>query len=166
VDRHPVRRVRGDDDVLDVVQHPQVDVTAPRHGAGVKGRDLVVVEIRGDETGGSGDVIAAQHRRRVDPAATEGGSVLGEVVADGGAEQRPLAEQGQGVGDVRGRPAPPLLQLVDQEGDVDQVRLVGKDVVAEPARENHDGVEGDRTGHRNAAHGRKDTGCRPPRAHG
>ena len=116
--------------------------------------DLVVVEVGGDERGRGVDVIAPQHRGGVHPLGLERGREPVEVVrADRGAEQRSLAEQCHGVRDVRRRAAAPALEMVDQERDVEQMRLVGQDVVAESPVEDHDGVEGDRSGHGDASHG-------------
>jgi len=50
--------------------------------------------------------------------------------------------------------AAPALEVVHQERDIEQVGLVGQDVVAESPLEHHDGVEGDRSGHGGSSHGR------------
>src|SRR5205807_283760 len=155
VRRHRVGRVGGDHHRVDVgIEPAQVDRPRTPHRTGKEGGDLVVVEVGGDEAGGGGDVVAAERRGGVDPAALELGAVAGEVVADRGAEQRALAEQSQGVGDVRGGPAAAPLEAVDEEGDVEDVGLVGEDVLSEAPWEDHDGVEGDRAGHGDAWHGR------------
>ena len=72
--------------------------------------------------------------------------VVGEVVTGGGDDARRHAEQSQGVGDVAGATAALLAHLLDQEGDVDHVQLVGQDVVLEVAGEDHDVVEGQGAG--------------------
>ena len=144
--------------MLDVLQGAEVDVGGASHGPGEEGGDLVGGEIGGDEAGGGGNVVAAERRRGVNAGPAQGGAVLGEVAADRRAEHRPLAEEGQRVGDVGPGPAPASLQPVDEEGDVDEVGLLGEDVIAEAPGEDHDRVEGDRTGDCDASHEPKDRG--------
>src|SRR5205823_7711949 len=50
------------------------------------------------------------------------------------------------VGVVAGHPAAALLEGVDEEAEVEDVLLVGEDVVGEAALERKDVVEGDRAG--------------------
>ena len=103
-------------------------------------------------------VSMSSQRSTVDvstPSACERRLVGGEIVrADRGAEQRMLAEQRHRVRDVRRGAAATPLETVDEERDVEHVRLLGEDVVAEPPLEHHDGVEGDGSGHGDASHGR------------
>ena len=49
------------------------------------------------------------------PARLQRSPVLGEVLAGGGHQERPVAEQGQGVGDVAGHAAPQPAHVVHQE---------------------------------------------------
>ena len=60
-----------------------------------------------------------------------------------------LTEERQRVGDVRRTAAPPLVHGVDQEAEAHAVHVIGQEVLSEPARERHQVVEGDRTGHDN-----------------
>ena len=75
------------------------------------------------------------------------------IVADGRHDQRLAAEHLQVVGDVAGTAAEFAPHVGHQEGDVEDVDLVGQDVVAEAVVEHHDGVVGDRAADQ-CAHGR------------
>jgi hypothetical protein len=113
------------------------------HRAGVEGGDLVVVEVGGDEGlrgEAAGDRRTWSRRCRARRAARGRAG----VVADGGHDQRLAAEQLEVVGDVAGAAAELAPHLGHQEGHVQDVHLLGQDVVLEAVLEHHDGVVGDR----------------------
>ena len=117
-------------------------LVGPGHRALVEGPDLVVVEVRGDE--GLGSPHVGEHPDRVAPdaVAIEPVGVRTEVVPDGREDQRIRTEPAQQEGDVSGDAAEVGVQAFDVEGDVQDVQLVGKDVVLEAVRKHHDVIEG------------------------
>ncbi|MNC89462.1 hypothetical protein D3C83_54010 [compost metagenome] len=66
------------------------------------------------------------------------------IVPHGRHDQRIAAEQLEIVSNVAGAAAELAAQVRHQEGDVQDVQLVGQDVVLETVAEHHDGVVGDR----------------------
>jgi hypothetical protein len=112
------------------------------HGARMEGGDLVVGQIRGDEglggeAVGDGADVALVHAELVEPV-----PVGGEIVAHRGHDHRVAAQQLHGVGDVAGAAAVFPAHVRHQEGHVQDVNLVGQDVVLEVVVEHHDGVVG------------------------
>jgi hypothetical protein len=80
----------------------------------------------------------------------EPAAVLGEVRADRADQQRPLAQAAQPEGDVGGDATAADVQGVHQERQRDLVQLVRHELLDEPAREGHQVVGRDRSGHGNA----------------
>jgi hypothetical protein len=76
------------------------------------------------------------------------------VVADRGHDERRPAEHVEAVGDVSGAAAELAAQVRHQERDVQDVQLVGQDMVLEAVAEHHDGVVGDRAADQRAHGGR------------
>ncbi len=115
------------------------------HRAGMKCRDLVVVEIRRDEgLCGEGpvddpDVLDADAARR------EPVSIGREIVTGGGHRQCDIAEQVQVVGDVRRATAELAAHFRHQERDVQDVDLVRKNVLCESVGEYENRVISHRT---------------------
>src|SRR5207249_7824398 len=72
-------------------------------------------------------------------------AVLGGVRPGGGEHRGRLPEQREVVGVVAGDASPSLLEVVDQKAQVQDVRLVEKDVVLETTLEGQDVVVRDRT---------------------
>ena len=116
------------------------------HSAGVESCDLVVGHV-GDDVGASGGFLfndmdgAAVQALVVEPL--EVGLV---VTPDGSNDGRVFAEEPEGVGDIAGGAAGTFDDAVDGEADVNQVELVGHDVVGKAAREVHDAVVGEGAG--------------------
>src|SRR5450759_1272785 len=114
------------------------------HRPGMKGGDLVVIQIRGDESlrrvcAGDFAHVRTRDTERVQP------SVIGfSVLAHGGHDQRLAAEHAQIVGDIGSTAAEFAPQSRHQEGYVEHVDLVGQDVLAETTLEHHNVVVGDR----------------------
>ncbi len=111
----------------------------------MKRRDLVVVEV-GDDEGlrreAVADALDVAGRRA--PAA-QAREVFVAVAADRGEDDRLAAERGQVVGDVAGAAAELASQRRHQERDVENVQLIGQDLVGEAAGEGGDAVEGERS---------------------
>ena len=142
---HRVRVVRPDDHRLHIPRSiVQAEHACAQHGPAVVAGDLVVVQVGGGEAG-RGDLAlhqaqsAAVHTTSLQPRSVLGGVGAGRRQHGGG-----IAEQGQVVGVVTRHPATPLVEVVDEEAQVEDVRLVGKDVVFEPAVEVQDVVVRDR----------------------
>ena len=76
-----------------------------------------------------------------------------DVLADGRHDQRVPAQQLQVVADVARGAAELAPHLRRQEADVEDVQLVGEQVVLEAIRKHHDGVVGDRAGDEYFFHG-------------
>ena len=112
------------------------------HGAGVETGDLVVRLVRGDVGPGREFLLHGADALNRDAVLLEPCVVGGEVPAHLAQEDRLLAEQGQVVGDVAARAAEPLVQAVHQETDVQDVNLVGQDMVGEFVGKGHDAVKG------------------------
>ena len=85
-------------------------------------------------------------RVAVDAVPLEPAAVVGEVLADGTDEHRPLTEVGHAEGDVRRDPAAADLELVREEAHRDLVELVDDERVGEATREGHEVVGGDGSG--------------------
>lgn len=143
---HRLRVIGGDDNEV-VVGGSHVnwrDTGGVCHGPRVEGRDLVVLHVvinearRGEL---SGDWPKAAE---VDPVLFQPCAVLGEVLADRSYEDGTIAQKSEVEGDVRPGPASLPLQGIHQEGDAQDVHLLGEDMLAELARENHDVVVSDR----------------------
>ena len=116
----------------------------------MKGGDLVVVQIGGDE--GLGGELGVDHpdvlgRHAV---ARQPLAVGREVAAHGRHGYADIAEELQVVGDVAGAAAEFAAQLRHQERHVQHVDLVGQDVIGEAVAEHHDGVEGHRAADQDA----------------
>ena len=115
------------------------------HRARMECRDLVVVQVGGDEgLGGkaAGDGLDVGGGKAV---AVQPLGVVGEVLADRCHDQRIAAEQLQVVGNVAGGAAEFAAHFRYQESDVENVDFFGQDMVLEPVLEQHDVVIGQRT---------------------
>src|SRR5205085_2074846 len=109
------------------------------------------------EPGGVGDV-AHVDRVAVDAVAGQPAAVVGEVGADRTHQDRAEAEQTHAEGDVRGDPAPPDREVVDEERQRHLVQLVGQELLGEAAREMHQVIGRNRTGD-DDLHGNLDDGA-------
>ena len=103
---------------------------APHRPAVVTG-ELVVVQVRGGETGRAQLALEQAEPAAVDALAHQPVAVLDGVRACGGEDRGGVAEQRQVVRVVPGHTAPALLQVVDEKAQVQDVGLVEKDVVFE-----------------------------------
>ena len=117
-----------------------------RHRARVERGDLVVVAVAAAEERRAELARDLADERRVDAVLLEPLAVLREVLAGRRHQHRPLAQQGQRVGDVGRTPAPSPVHRIDQEAQADPRQVVGQDVLGEGARERHQVVVGNRTG--------------------
>ena len=111
----------------------------------MEGGDLVVVQIRGDESlRGIGvfnlpDVRAGQSQR------IQSAEVGRCILTNRGHDQRIVAKELEVVGDVAGAAAELAAHFRHQEGDVEDVDLFRQDVILEPVMEYHDVVVGNRS---------------------
>ena len=113
------------------------------HGAGMKRGDLVVVEVRSNERlrGELAGYLLYEIGGQAEPAqAVQVGTA---IVADSRHDERIFPEELQVIGDVAGRAPELASHLRREEADVEDVQLVGEQVVTEAVRKHHDGVVGD-----------------------
>ena len=80
------------------------------------------------------------------PCCAEPVAVRAEIRADRADQQRPEPEHAQAERDVRGHPAAPDLQPVNEEGQRYPVHLVGDELLDETAGERHEVIGRDRPG--------------------
>ena len=112
------------------------------HGARVEGGDLVVVQIGSDEgLGGKGAGDFAD-MRRIEAQLVQAVQIGLRIVADGSHDQGVAAEELEVVGDIAGAASEFATQIGYEESYVEDVNLVGQDVVLELVMENHDVVVG------------------------
>jgi hypothetical protein len=114
------------------------------HCARMESRDLVVVEIGGDESLRRKSARHMAHVRTRQAELVKTIEVRGRIVAHRRHDQRFTAEQHQVVGDIAGATAVFAAHFRDQKGDVQDVNLLGQDMVLEAVREDHDVVESQR----------------------
>ena len=133
--QHALLAVRPDDRQRRAQFRADAVLVRVVHRAGMKGDDLVVVQVGGDERLRrelSGDVL---QRAGVDAEPLEPLQVGRDVLADRGHQQRVVAQQLQVVGDVAGGAAEFAPHLRREEAHVQDVQLVGEQVVPEAVRE-------------------------------
>src|SRR5713101_7474191 len=120
------------------------------HRSGMEGRDLVVVQVGGDERLGGERIGHLSHAILLDAELLEPLEVQQGVVADGGHRQWIGAEKLQVVGYIAGATAELPPQLGNEEGHIQDVDLFGQDVLPETAAEYHDVVVRDRAADQDA----------------
>src|SRR5262249_47809441 len=120
------------------------------HRTRVKSRDLVVVQVCGDERLGSKRFGDLAHAVQPDTEALEPLEIKQRIVAYRPHHQRILAEELQVVGDVAGATAELASQLGNEEGNVQDVDLLRQNVFPEVSGKHHDVVVGDRTADQSA----------------
>jgi hypothetical protein len=120
------------------------------HRARVKGGDLIVGQIGGDEGLGGVGLRQQPDAADVDPQARKPVETGLAVEPDGGQDRRFAAEGLERVRDVGGTPPELALQARRQECNVQHVDTIRKDVILELTVEHHDGVVGDRTAYQDA----------------
>jgi hypothetical protein len=125
------------------------------HRARVERRDLVVVLVGAAEEGRRELAGHLHDVRGVDAGRLEPAPIFAEVLAGRRHEKGALAEQGQGVRDVRRAAAAPLVHRVHEEAQADAVDVLRQQVLGEPAGKRHQVIEGNRSGN-NESHGRSD----------
>jgi len=116
----------------------------------VKRGDLVVVEVGGDERLGGERLGYLAHVVEVDVEALEALEVEQRIVSNCAHDQGVGAQAFQVVGDIPGAAAELASELGNEKGHVEDVDLLGKDVLAEVAGEHHDVVVGNRTADQDA----------------
>lgn len=126
------------------------------HRGGVESIDLVVVLV-GDQRAARGEfVLHDADAFERNPLRFEERAVFGKILARRGEDKRLFAHQRQRIGDVPRAAAALFHQPVDEEAYIQNMQLVGEDVVGECAVKGHDTVESQRTGDINGHHS---SGC-------
>jgi hypothetical protein len=114
------------------------------HGAGVECRDLVVVGVGDDDGRGGVVVFDGAHELQAHAHLRQVLAVGLAILAQGGHDQGFAAQLLQAVGDVAGTATKFFAQRGRQEGHVQDVHLLGQDLLRETAMEVGDGVERER----------------------
>ena len=142
---HAVLAVRRDDRQL--CAEARIDAVLVRkvHCARMEGDDLVVVEVRGDECLRGELARDLPEVRGGDALRVQPGKIRLDVLADRRHHHGLPAEELQVVSDVGRASAVFAAHFRREEADVEDMQLVGEDVVLELVREHHDGVVGDRS---------------------
>ena len=126
------------------------------HRGGVESVDLVVVLV-GDQRAARGEfVLHDADAFKRNPLRFEERAVFGKILARRGEDKRLFAHQRQRIGDVPRAAAALFHQPVDEEAYIQNMQLVGEDVVGERAVKGHDTVESQRAGDINGHHS---SGC-------
>ena len=131
---HEFMPVLNDADLADPVHH----VLTPQNLNALmrrRGHDGVMVPVH--VAAGDLATVGARQAKRVEPREVGTG-----VVADGGHDLGFATEQHEAVGDVTGAAAELAAHLGNEKSDVQDVDLLGQDVILETVREDHDVVEG------------------------
>ena len=157
--QHAVAAIRGDDGERRLSGIDNAVLVREAHRAGVEGGDLVVVQVGGDErlrreAARDPANVGARQIQRFQPAQIGVG-----IVADCGHDQRIGAQQLEIVGDIAGAAAEFPAHFRHQEGDVEDMDLLGQDVVLETVPKDHDVIVGDRAANQRG-HGESSTGRR------
>jgi hypothetical protein len=135
----PVRRNDAQTHILRILDVIRMRVI---HGARMESGDLIVVEIGGNESLCREGVrnLANMTLRQLQLVEAIGVGLI--IVADGGHDQRLAAQHLQRVRDVAGATAELAAHVRHQKCDVENMKLIGKDVVPETVVEHHDSVIG------------------------
>src|SRR5438132_6609514 len=127
--------VRTDDDGVDLgraVVEPKH--ARPPHGPAVVAGQLIVVHVGGREACRAELTVEQPQPSAVDALSSQPVSILSGVGARGREHSGRVAEKREVVGVVAGDAAPALLEVVDQEAEGQDMRLVEEVVVLEPPR--------------------------------
>jgi hypothetical protein len=138
---HRVAAVGRDDRDADVVARGHLRQLGRLHRAGVERSDLVVVGIGDDDRLRRVGVRHSQHVLRARPPGLQALRILLAVAADGRHHERLAAEPLQGIGDVARAPAELAPERRHEKRHVQDVDLLGQDLLREAAGKNGDGVK-------------------------
>ena len=122
----------------------EAEVARSPHRSAVIARELIVIHVGRGESSGAHLAFDEAEPATVDVVRDQPVAIFGRVRPRGGEHRGGMAEQREVVGVVAGHAALSLLEVVDQEAQVQDMSLVGKDVVLEAALEGEDVVVGDR----------------------
>ena len=150
--QHPFPAIRRNDAQADVLHIADMVVMRKIHGAGVKSGDLIVGQIGGDECLRREGFWHAAHMLLRQAELLQPLRIRREIVAHGRHDLRLAADHLQVVGDVAGAAAVLTPHVRHQEGHVENVDLLGQNVVLEVVVKHHDGVVGERAANQ-CAHG-------------
>ena len=139
---HGARIFRRDDDQISAANFFfQREFVGAGHCAGVKGSDLVIVQIGVDKERGGKEVGNLDHGRGVHSLRFQPGAVLAKILPGGPYHHRPFAQQRQRVGDVGSYPPVPFLHPVHQKAHAQPVDLVRQDVLGKAAGKGEEIIE-------------------------
>ena len=124
------------------------------HRAGMKRRDLIVVEIGDDERLRGERSVDRAHAVDRNPELNQTFAIGGAVVAQRRHHDRLAAERMKVVRDVAGAAAPFAAHFAHLEAHREHMRLVGQDVTCETVGKHHDGVVRERAADQRA-HGQE-----------
>ena len=111
------------------------------HGAGMKCRDLIVVAVRHDHGLGGVRFLYLAHVAAADAECFQALEVVRPVAAQHRHGKRLAPQQLQAVGNIASAASKITPQRWHQERNVQDVQLVGQDLLGKAALESHDGVE-------------------------
>src|SRR3989338_4058117 len=143
--QHAFAPVRRNDPQGNVGGVADMVVLGKTHRAGVERGDLVVIQIGGDERlpgVAAGDMADVRLRNA---ELLQAQRISGKVVADRRHDQRVAAEQLEVIRDVARAAAELAAHLRHQKRHIQDVNLLGQNVLLELIRKYHDGVVGHRT---------------------
>jgi hypothetical protein len=112
--------------------------------------DLVIVQVRGNEALRGELAGNALQELGADAELGEARDIRFDVLAHRRHDERVVAQQAQVVRDVPGGAAVFAPHFGSEEADIEDMQLVGQQVVPEAVGEHHDGVVSDRAGDEDA----------------
>ena len=118
------------------------------HRTGVESGDLVVVQVGSDERL-RGELPRYPGKQPPECRVPKPLQVRLDVLPDGRHDQRLFAKELQVVADIPRRATELAAHLGCQEAHVQDVQLIGEEMMAEAIGEHHDSVVGDRSGDEN-----------------
>ncbi|MPN36864.1 hypothetical protein SDC9_184376 [bioreactor metagenome] len=147
--QHAVPAIRRDDAQRGAGRISHLVQVRMHHRTRVEGSDLVIVEIRRNEGLCGIGTRHGQHMILTQAQIIETLSVGPSIITDGGHDQRVSAQQMKVVSDIPGTATKFTPQIRYQKGDIQDVDLLGQDMVLETVVKNHDGVVSHRTTDKN-----------------
>ncbi len=138
---HAVPAVRGNQSHLDAFGILDPVFMGEAHGTGVESGNLVIVLIGGNK-GLTGVTVDFLDMLATDAVFVHPLGIGRKIGTDGAHRQRIAPQQFQIVGDVPGAATELATHVGYQEGNVQNMHLIGKNMVLELVREDHNGIVG------------------------